>query len=411
MLAIPMTKIAGRGVVVIGACAMVVAQATVVFAASSTPVPAPAVYNCTCTLVRDMDLAGPNVFEPGRRGVVSPGACCALCQSYGNCSGFTWMNDAPPYDNYCSLKTAGVNHTGRHSDGHVSGFRQGVPVPPAPGPPPPVKKPMGLFMKGSWASEVPEAQLDAWFGLVAKGRAEGPESPFYVSEFGIQQIASGGSGHAFPVGLPAGTLMLKEIALLSKYFHLFDRVYIGTAVTNYSRNCRGVPCKDYAALETQVATDFLKLYPLSKHPNLAWYVTEEGCLESPAGLAELLYTSVSALRAVAPLPVLWSPGFCRKFDTLPANGTLLEAQLTAMICSSNLSAPIAIHHQDLCGQTATFEFPFYYNYEGALNSTDGLSYYHMMQRVRQKCPDKLTEAKINMEMFIEHRNPGATPTG
>ena len=105
MLAIPM-KIAGRCVVVTGACAMVVTQATVVFAASSTPVPAPAVYNCTCTLVRDMDPAGPNVFEPGRRGVVSPGACCALCQSYGNCSGFTWMNDAPPYDNYCSLKTA-----------------------------------------------------------------------------------------------------------------------------------------------------------------------------------------------------------------------------------------------------------------------------------------------------------------
>ena len=72
-----------------------------------------------------------------------------------------------------------------------------------------------------------------------------------------------------------------------------------------------------------------------------------------------------------------------------------------------MSAPVAIHHQDLCGQTATFEFPFYYKYDGALTSADGLSYYHMMQRVQKKCPDKLAEAKINMEMFIEHRNPGA----
>ena len=57
---------------------------------------------------------------------------------------------------------------------------------------------------------MPEAQLDAWFSLVAKGRAEGPTSPYYVSSFGVQQIASGGTGHDFPGGKPAGTLYVKH---------------------------------------------------------------------------------------------------------------------------------------------------------------------------------------------------------
>jgi hypothetical protein len=106
-------------------------------------------------------------------------------------------------------------------------------------------------------NQVPEAQLDAWFGLVAKGRAEGPGSPYYVSALGVQQVASGGSGHDFPGGLPAGTLFTKEIALLAKYFHLFDTVYIGTAVTNYSRNCKGDACARYAVLKGEGSLSLL----------------------------------------------------------------------------------------------------------------------------------------------------------
>ena len=110
------------------------------------------------------------------------------------------------------------------------------------------------------------------------------------------------------------------------------------------------------------------------------------------------------LHAVAPLPILWSPGFCRKFNTLPANGTVLEGQLEQLFCSANMTVPVAVHFQDLCGQTSNFDFPFYYDYENAMTSEDGLAYYQMLKRVQAKCPDKLTEVKINMELFIEHRN-------
>lgn len=269
-------------------------------------------------------------------------------------------------------------------------------------------KPMGVFMKSTWASEVPQEQLDAWFGLVAQGRAEGPSSPYYVSDLGIQQVASGGEGHAFPPDAPAGQLYTSELEKLSKYFHLFDRVYIGTAVTSYSRNCRGQNCTDYAALETEIAKKFLGLYPLAKYPNLAWYITEEGCLEDPNDLQELLYTSVPAMLSVAPLPLLWSPGFCTKFENLPQNGTVLEEKLVELFCSPNLTSPIALHFQDLNGQTSRFQFPFYYNYTNALTYEDGIQYYQMLQRVRSRCPQNITEAKVNMEMFIEYVNAGGS---
>lgn len=41
------------------------------------------------------------------------------------------------------------------------------------------------------SEQVPEEQLDAWFSLIAKGRAEGPTSPYYVNELGLQQVATG----------------------------------------------------------------------------------------------------------------------------------------------------------------------------------------------------------------------------
>lgn len=254
----------------------------------------------SCSLEYNVDLAGPNLFEPGLYNVTSAGACCDLCHQHTNCSGFTWMNSDPPYNDYCSLKAAGATHSSSAAMGHISGTRSMTPAPT-----PARTDAMGVFMKSSWASEVPLAQLEAWFGLVAKGRADGPGSPYYVSSLGIQQVASGGPGHDFPAGTPAGTLYTKELALLSKYFHLFDTVYvifeaetcllgvfppadptsvcpptvcacvcaraltrlcswyhgryIGTATTNYSRNCRGDACTKFAQLQTQIAQDFLKL--------------------------------------------------------------------------------------------------------------------------------------------------------
>jgi hypothetical protein len=108
---------------------------------------------------------------------------------------------------------------------------------------------------------------------VAKGRAEGPGSPYYVSALGVQQVASGGSGHDFPGGLPAGTLFTKEIALLAKYFHLFDTVYIGTAVTNYSRNCKGDACARYAALNGGGSLSLLAPFDTSLYLHLLSLLT------------------------------------------------------------------------------------------------------------------------------------------
>ncbi len=46
---------------------------------------------------------------------------------------------------------------------------------------------LGLFFRTSWAHEVSQATLDAWFGLIELGRAQGPSSPYYV-EFLVLQV-------------------------------------------------------------------------------------------------------------------------------------------------------------------------------------------------------------------------------
>lgn len=193
--------------------------------------------------------------------------------------------------------------------------------------------------------------------------------------------------------------------------------------------------ENYAAAQKSVAERFLNLYPLARHPNFAWYITDEGCIEQPSSVAQLLELSSAALNSVAPLPILWSPAVCEKFDTLPGNppGSELEPLLEKLFCSKNLTVPVAIHFQDHVGVTSTFQckcvfllgnhcsrllggptpqfewpltgnlpVPFYYNY--TMTSDDALGYYRVLKRVSAKCP-MLREVKVNMEMFVEHHNP------
>ena len=48
---------------------------------------------------------------------------------------------------------------------------------------------LSLFMRTTWLAEVPEPVWRSWFELIARGRREGPASPFYVAELGLQNTA------------------------------------------------------------------------------------------------------------------------------------------------------------------------------------------------------------------------------
>ena len=67
---------------------------------------------------------------------------------------------------------------------------------------PPPAAALSLFFRTSWAHEVSAGTLDSWFALVAKGRAEGPSSPFYVEFLAIQSIAC---SQQSPLGPPCNT--------------------------------------------------------------------------------------------------------------------------------------------------------------------------------------------------------------
>lgn len=48
-------------------------------------------------------------------------------------------------------------------------------------------------------SQVSSDVFDSWFELIARGRAEGPSSPYYVDILGIQSVAC---SQANPLGPP-----------------------------------------------------------------------------------------------------------------------------------------------------------------------------------------------------------------
>eukprot|EP01052_Picozoa_sp_SAG31_P009520 SAG31_NODE_501_length_14835_cov_11.191979_7_plen_182_part_00 len=61
---------------------------------------------------------------------------------------------------------------------------------------------LSLFFRTSWAHEVPTEVLESWFQLIAKGKAEGPTSPYYVDFLAIQSIAC---SQQSPLGPPCNT--------------------------------------------------------------------------------------------------------------------------------------------------------------------------------------------------------------
>lgn len=103
---------------------------------------------------------------------------------------------------------------------------------------------LGLFFRTPWVHEVPASTLESWFELIAAGRRAGPSSPYYVEFLAIQNIAC---NQYDPLGppcnasapteskqalgnssLPYGSIWEDDLEVLSKYFDLFDTVYVGT---------------------------------------------------------------------------------------------------------------------------------------------------------------------------------------
>ena len=103
---------------------------------------------------------------------------------------------------------------------------------------------LSLFFRTSWAHEVPSEVFDAWFALIARGRAEGPSSPYYVESLGIQSVAcsqqmplgppcnaSAPSGSHQPLGnesMAYGEIFRADVDKLAQHFHLFDKVFVGS---------------------------------------------------------------------------------------------------------------------------------------------------------------------------------------
>ena len=48
---------------------------------------------------------------------------------------------------------------------------------------------ISLFLRTGWLSTLPEEEWRAWFELIKRGRAEGPTSPYYVEDLGLQSVA------------------------------------------------------------------------------------------------------------------------------------------------------------------------------------------------------------------------------
>ncbi len=164
---------------------------------------------------------------------------------------------------------------------------------------------LGLFFRTAWVHEVPPATLEAWFDLIAQGRRDGPTSPYYVEFLAIQNIAC---NQLDPIGPPCnasaptnskqalgnsslayGTLWEADLRVLAKYFPLFDMVYVGTLwVDNWDPWNRDLNTQaaqqqaavrfDFLSSHNQVAQKFLELFP--NVPNMAWYITLEGSVNS-----------------------------------------------------------------------------------------------------------------------------------
>jgi hypothetical protein len=287
---------------------------------------------------------------------------------------------------------------------------------------------LALFFRTSWAHEVSDEVFNSWFELIGRGRAEGPSSPYYVEFLALQSVAcsqamplgppcnaSAPSGSHQPLGnesMPYGGIFHADVAKLAKYFHLFDKVYIGSlwpdalSLGNASARTAAV------AEQTKVMREFYATYGSQLGDKLGWYQTVEGSLNeissSSSSAADWLAfhnQAMAAFHAIKPAPQLWSPNWERKFGSYNKTAlAAMEASFETLFCGLDL--PLALHYQDYLGQSVTFEFPFHYNYSAAFTCEgDSVPYYQMLRRVQAKC-SKLREVKVNMEMFAERLNNG-----
>eukprot|EP00911_Craspedida_sp_UC1_P002435 UC1_evm1s1814 len=324
---------------------------------------------------------------------------------------------------------------------------------------------LSLFLRTGWLAELPESTWRAWFELMRRGRAEGPGSPYYVSELALQTVAccdspAGVRGCLGPkcssLGLPPYSLFEPALDRLLEYLPMFDRVWVGTTYDYDTQWGNHTSMRAYAQLQARVGRAFMDKYGNSdissgttnttitttttttttttssssnlqavvggnnsslsktekkKKVNWAWYITSEGGLVStgldPAERATqqfFLRESMTALHAVAPLPFLWSPSN----GDITLNATARAAQEQALgdlFCG--LEHPLALHFQDWLGQSVQFTFPFNYNYSNAFTcEADTVPTYNMLQRIVKRCPTRLTEAKVNVELFAERLNHG-----
>ena len=78
--------------------------------------------------------------------------------------------------------------------------------------------------------------------------------------------------------LTYGTIWEDDLTQLVPYFPLFDRVYVGTMWLDNWNSENATSNTQGAAQQALIASKFLQLYP--NIPNLGWYITLEGSLNS-----------------------------------------------------------------------------------------------------------------------------------
>ena len=283
---------------------------------------------------------------------------------------------------------------------------------------------MSLFMRTTWLAELPEAQWRSWFELIRRGRHEGPDSPFYVHELALQNVACCES-HPYPgydalgclgpkcsaLGLAPNSLLVSELDRLAEFFPLFDRVWVGSTTRQGWNAGNRTANREYAALQAEVLGAFMARYNASDGVRWGWYITEEGSLPgigldpaAAAGWRDFIGVTQLALDGVAPgLPFLWSPsnGNVRPNAT---QRVAQEAGLRGLFC--DLPRPLEVHFQDYLGQSVTFDFPYRYDYSAAFTcEADTVPTVAMLKRVQEHCPASLLAAKVNAELFAERLSP------
>eukprot|EP01079_Euglenida_sp_SAG-EU17-18_P006712 gene6712-1200_t len=282
---------------------------------------------------------------------------------------------------------------------------------------------LSLFMRTTWIHSLPDDVWRSWFDLVARGRREGPSSPFYIEELALQNTACCESpptalgclgSKCSDLGLPPNSLLTEELDAMSEYFPLFDKVYVGTTASYSWHPSNASSTKDYAALQASIGAQFLARYGIE----WAAYLSESmHALSSVKPMVSVIAPALDSAIFLPPGPLgngLPTAAAPKDFLWSPSNGdvSLTPSQrddqfqgLERLFC--NLPFPLAVHFQDWLGQSVSFEFPYFYNYTTAFTcEKDTVPTMQVLQRVHESCPAKLREFKVNAELFAERLNNG-----